>query len=243
MSFSNNYIVKFGRAKGITPPVGFDQLVEFMCDEAQLPNVNIADGTINGLYQGQGSIRYPHTRVFTELQLGFMLDANMEILKYLNGWHDYIFGEPITDAAQPKAQNRVNRLQYMDNYVCNIYIMKTETGPNSTTQRNPITYVIERAYPYAIDAIPLQFGSSQITRVTAQFTYARHYTTGVDIRSITGDVAGMPKRDVVTAPERLVQKGPDGNVVTWPPLTPPPALPSSPSQVQDPRAKAAALGT
>ena len=37
---------------------------------------------------------------------------------------------------------------------------------------------------YAIDAIPLQFGSSQITKVTAQFKYQRHYTIDRNIRNV-----------------------------------------------------------
>ena len=183
MSSSNNFIVRFGKAKALTPPEGFDEAIEFFCDEAQLPNVNTAEGTMNGLYLGSGQLKYPTTRVFTELQLGFQLTANMEILKYLNSWHDYIFGEK-TNPDKAKAQNRSNRLAYMDDYVCNIFIQKTETGPIGSAQRNPITYVIERAFPYAIDAVPLQFGSSQTTKVTAQFSYMRHYTIMEDIRYV-----------------------------------------------------------
>ena len=53
---------------------------------------------------------------------------------------------------------------------------KTEIGPNSPTERESITYVLEKAFPYAVDAIPLQYGSTQILKVTAQFKYQRHYT-------------------------------------------------------------------
>ena len=44
---------------------------------------------------------------------------------------------------------------------------------------------MEKAYPYAVDAIPLQFGSSQLTKVTAQFKYQRHYTINRDITGAT----------------------------------------------------------
>ena len=54
-------------------------------------------------------------------------------------------------------------------------ITKTEQGPNSTTERAGVTYILERAWPYAIDAVPLQFGTAQITKVTAQFYYTRHH--------------------------------------------------------------------
>ena len=175
MSFSNNFIVKF---EG-TPVSVDDELVEFFCDEAQLPNINTATGSINGLYTGLGNVDYPHTKVFTELQLGFMLDSNLTLLKFLNDWYNKIFIE-----TGGTSKNRVTRLEYYNSYAATIKITKSEIGPSSTTQRKPITYVLEGAYPYAIDAVPLQFGSSQITKVTAQFKYQRHYTTTSDVSGV-----------------------------------------------------------
>lgn len=213
MSFSNNFTVKL-----VNPPVGvsndFDQFMEFMCDEAQLPNTNTADGNMVGVHLGLGSIRYPHTRVFTEVQLSFMLDANLEMLKFFQGWQDYIFdGRQLPLAAkqnwttvdgQPLKKNRPIRLNYMDDYVCDIEITKTEIGPESTTERRPITYVLERAYPYAIDAVPLQFGSAQITKLTVQLTYERHYTIVRDIRKVKDatPAAEPPAKPQQTVPEK-----------------------------------------
>lgn len=179
MSFSNNFIVKFEN----TPVSVDDELVEFFCDEAQLPNINTATGSINGLYTGLGNVDYPHTKVFTELQLGFMLDSNLTLLKFLNDWYESIFVE-----TGGTSENRVVRLNYKKDYAAKIKITKSEIGPSSTTQRQPITYVLEEAYPYAIDAIPLQFGSSQITKVTAQFKYQRHYTIDNDITNVKDSI-------------------------------------------------------
>lgn len=193
MSSSNNFVVQFTDFPAFLMLMlgvndkdsDFDQMIEFFCDEAQLPNVNTATGTQNGLYLGSGSIDYPHTRVFTEIQLEFMLDANLSALKFLNKWYGTIFSGDDLDYVRsnenPLPENRITRLRYRDDYACTIKITKSEIGPNSTTERRPITYVLEKAYPYAIDAVPLQFGSSQVTKVTAQFKYQRHYTIERDI--------------------------------------------------------------
>jgi hypothetical protein len=178
MSFSNNFVVSF---EGPAASYFNSEQVEFFCDEAQLPNVNTATGTQNGLYVGLGSVDYPHTRVFTEFQLSFMLDANLNLLKSLNLWYGSIFNE---NGTETYLENRSTRLAYKDSYASTINITKTESGPDSTTQRKPITYVMEKAYPYAVDAIPLQFGSSQLTKVTAQFKYQRHYTINRDITKV-----------------------------------------------------------
>ena len=190
MSFSNNFVVFFeGYPNGLID----DETVAFMCDEAQLPNVNTATGSINGIHTGVGNVDYPHTRVFTEIQLGFMLDANLSVLKFLNAWYNSIFIDT------GGGENRTTRLNYRDSYAGSIIITKTENGPDSTTQRRPISYVMEQAYPYAIDAIPLQFGSSQVTKVTAQFKYQRHYTIDTDIRSIKGKPVEQLSRTVSRA--------------------------------------------
>jgi len=206
MSYSNNFVVRFLNPP-ITPPGGqAGDYFEYFCSEAQLPNTNTAQGQINGIYTGSGTIQYPHTRVFTEIQLGFLCDANMSALKFLQDWVDYIFSEQGSDQTAKslsqmqslaygpiRDENRNVRLKYRDQYACNIAISKTESGSKSPTERTSITYILEKAYPFAIDAVPLQFGSSQVTQVTAQFSYMRHYVIKNDITSFRGNINDLKK--------------------------------------------------
>ena len=220
MSFSNNFQVKI-----LNPPVVFndlDRIISLFCDEAQLPNTNTAQGQYNGIYVGSGSVSYPHTRVYTEFQLGFMLDANLSSLKFLNKWMDKIFSgesqewsdqlnnKPLAQMQAPKLRerNRSIRLNYKDEFATTILISKTEQGPYAPNQRAPITYVLEEAYPYAIDAIPLAYGNAQITKVSAQFSYARHYTVNNNITSVAGTLAGMYNDGQKKAVQQKVVPGP-----------------------------------
>jgi len=180
MSYANHFVVEIIEKNGRPAE---DNIFEFLCDEAQLPNVQAATGTIEGRYTGEGQVNYPHTRVFTEVQLGFQCDANMTPLKYLNDWYGQIFGEiPYSSVStfddipsDTFAQNRTNKLLLPKSYCKTIKITKTEIGPNSTDGKRPsISYLLERAWPFAIDAVPLQFGSTLVTKVTAQFYYTRH---------------------------------------------------------------------
>ena len=185
MSVSNHFVVKFLGSSGTEQ----GDVFEFLCDEAQLPNMQAATGTIEGRYVGEGQVNYPHTRVFTECQLGFQCDANMIPLKYLTIWYGQIFGEIPNRVGErltnlsvqtPLLANRTNYLQYPESYCKTISITKTELGPRKEP-RASITYLLERAWPFAIDAVPLQFGSSQLTKVTAQFYYSRHTIIHNDI--------------------------------------------------------------
>ena len=159
-------------------------VVTMLCDEAQLPNVQSGTAQITGRYLGEGPISYPHTRIFTDLSLGFLLDADLTALKFFSSWYDYIFNEPITGfgsntigsalAAKEQPSSRINRVKYMDDYTCLLRIVKTETGRSASNQRASVAYVLENCYPYSIDAVPLSYGSSQITRCTVNFYYTRH---------------------------------------------------------------------
>ena len=162
---------------------GDDDLVHMLCDEAQLPNVQTATGQMSGRYLGESAVQYPHSRMFTDVGLGFLCDAELIPLKFFNTWYEYMFMEDyvVTSpyywthrTSNPKSKNRVNRLKYQNQYAGTIKIMKTETGRGTSNGRAPITYLLENAYPYAIDAVPLSYGTSQITRVNVNFHYSRH---------------------------------------------------------------------
>ena len=180
LSLANSFVVQILEEDGLPAE---NNIFEFLCDEAQLPNIQAASGTLEGRYTGEGQVNYPHTRVFTEVQLGFQCDANMTPLKYMNDWYGKIFGEsPVNAAAtfadrpsETLASNRTTKLKFPSTYCRTVRITKTEIGPESVGGlRSSVTYLLERAWPFAIDAVPLQFGSTLLTKVTCQLYYTRH---------------------------------------------------------------------
>ena len=230
MSLSNSFKVeiKGSGMSGLADNNNYGQSGEpffsFLCDEAQLPNVQAASGTLKGRYLGEGQINYPHTRVFTEFQLGFQCDASMTPLKYLNEWFGQIFKELPKSAGDGRkfTANRSNRLSYPSDYCRDIYITKTEIGGAGAVGRESLCYVMERAWPFAVDAVPLQFGTGQLTKVTAQFYYTRHHILNKDLTSVTqtapsGQNAG-PMASDIRLKENIIKVGnsPSGiNIYEW----------------------------
>ncbi len=165
-------------------------LVKLFCDEAQLPNVQSATGQLQGRYLGESQINYPYAKFFTDFGLSWMCDVNMTPLKFVTAWHHYIFGGmendgPIVEGshtgslndikkATPNEFNRPIRLNYPAEYCAKLKISKTDQGPAAPNQRSGIMYILEDVYPYSIDTVPLSYGSSQITKVSANFYYAKH---------------------------------------------------------------------
>ena len=157
-------------------------LVNMFCDEAQLPNVQSATGGMNR-FLGEGTVQYPHTRIFTDVGLGFMCDADMTAFKFFHNWYNTIYGDgpkPVVSNMEgasgitPLDFNRENRLKYMDDYVSTCKIIKSEPNASASNGRVPVVVMLENCYPYALDAVPLQYGASQITRINVNLYYSRH---------------------------------------------------------------------
>ena len=210
----DQFMSKIGKQRGMSLTTGFDvffdfgprstfpqkyyfngdeDIVHMLCDEAQLPNVQTATGQMSGRYLGESAVQYPHSRMFTDVGLGFLCDAELIPLKFFNHWYTWMFDDlgeveknSIWDAkaASAKPRNRSNRLKYQDEYSSSIKIIKTEPDRNAANGRAPITYILENAYPYAIDAVPLSYGTSQLTRVNVNFHYSRHTVIYGDVQRI-----------------------------------------------------------
>jgi len=186
---SNSYDVQFNLTSEVKAAVSSyynEEVIKLLCDEAQLPNVSTATTSMKGRYLGLGEANYASTRTFSTFQLGFILTADLMPLKFLQSWNDFIFGEhdvrPLNANSVEglRTTDRLNKrrptkLAYPDEYRCEVRILKTEPGPKSMNERGPIVYVMENCWPSEIDAVPLSYGSTQVTKVTAQFQYERHY--------------------------------------------------------------------
>ena len=191
MSLTTGFDVYIDFPSGNTLPQkyyfnGDEEIVHMLCDEAQLPNVQTATGQLSGRFLGEQAVQYPHSRLFTDVGLGFLCDAKLIPLKFWTHWYNWMFtGDDdeykVTDnqlykhqSVTPALSNRVNRLKYQDNYAAEIRIVKTEPNEIASNGRAPISYILENAYPYSIEAVPLSYGSSQLTRVNVNLYYSRH---------------------------------------------------------------------
>lgn len=162
--------------------------ISVMCDDVSLPGVQAGTGQINGMYTGSGTYNYAHTRIFNDLTMSWICDANMTPLKFLQSWMDSIFVEEDNQGlrktilqtgpsnVEDRHRNRSVRLNYLDEYTLQVSILKAEKGKQSELGRPSIRYVCEGAFPYAIDSIPVSYGSTQLVKVSANFYYERWYT-------------------------------------------------------------------
>ncbi len=199
MSMTNGYDVQFQLPSSVKTylestcdvlddSTGPSSLVKMLCDEAQLPNIQSATGQLQGRYMGENQINYPYAKFYTDFALSWMCDVNMTPLKFVTGWHNYVFNGNWNDAPKvsskkglfgireenPNEINRAIRLNYPSQYLGRIRVTKADRGPLGATSRSAISYILEDCYPYSIDTVPLSYGTSQITKVSANFYYSKH---------------------------------------------------------------------
>ena len=199
MSMTNGYDVQFDLSKNSTlnqilKGLNIDvnssndqgkpgSLINMFCDEAQLPNMQFATGQVNGRYLGRGNLNYAHTRLVSDFSLTWMCDANMTPYKFLTAWYNFIQGTEVYKESSPQRlknfkpnsisvpPNKPMRINYPKDYQAILRIAKTERGANAPNSRTPLVHLLTGVFPYAIDAVPLSYGTSQITRVSASFYY------------------------------------------------------------------------
>ncbi len=215
MALSTGYRVKFdfddGSDDGVKKVLesqlkykeGYNYAEQYV-DEVNLPGAQAATGQLTGRFMGEGVTNYVHQKMFTDFQLGWMCDANMSPFKFMQTWYQFIFQEFDSDgqaipamennsnisaekmlSTPAKEYNRTTRLRFPTNYHCTIRIAKAEKGPTSDTSRVSTVHILQEAFPYAVEAIPLSFGTSQLVKCTANFYYGKHRVVYNDITAET----------------------------------------------------------
>jgi hypothetical protein len=222
LAYSNNFDVKFrfsgpsNIVQSTLNSVGIDmnrqtggdasqgKWINLFCEEAVLPGMQSATGTITGRHMGEGQINYPTNKIYTDFSLTWICDANMTPLKFLHVWSSQIFREYGSNGQEFKYTNRYSRsggdkvpgnnrsggaasgsnrynyvrMNYPEDYLCDeVIITKCEKGPFADNQRESISIHCVDVFPYSIDAVPVSYGSSQIVRVTANFYYSKWFSS------------------------------------------------------------------
>jgi hypothetical protein len=185
MATSNMYAVEFKNIganlkKRLEEP-GFQsfsegtayEMLTLLCEEASLPGMMANSGQTTGVFMGEGQVNYAHTKSYTDITLGWTCDANMLPVKFVNAWLGFIFGDQDPTTKTNNGNLRINRVQYPDDYQCEIVITKAERNGSSALGRVSGIYTLYDAWPYSIQATPLSYGATSLLKVSASFYFRR----------------------------------------------------------------------
>ena len=159
------------KAAGFNADAGAEKKLTLLCEEASLPGIMANTGQTTGVLQGEGQVNYAHTKSYQDMTLGWICDADLTPLSFLNAWNKVIFPDDGGNAAQGKTSR--NRVGYPDDYQCEITVRKAERNATDTLGYVGGIYTLFNAWPYSIQSTPLSYGSSQLLKITASFYYRR----------------------------------------------------------------------
>lgn len=152
--------------------------VGIMCAEATLPTSSFATSEVKDNYQGINQ-QFAHTRIYVESDFSFYIDQDYNVLKFFEGWMDYISGDDnfmgITRGDDANYYKRFNYPMNRDNKIGYksgaLTITKFE---KNLDPKKSITYEFVNAFPKSITSIPVQYGAADILKVNVQFAYDRY---------------------------------------------------------------------
>ena len=129
------------------------EVLNLNCYNAQLPGISIASTDKDLGYRSVG-----YQKLYDDVLLSFYCREDLKELEIMNKWLERI-SNPIN-----------NRVGFYDDYKSQVDIIHISRDSKKT-----LTTTLHEAYPKKVDPIQLDYGSTDIMRMTVNFTY-RHFT-------------------------------------------------------------------
>jgi hypothetical protein len=157
-----------------------------LCSDANLPSSTFATTEVKDNFIGVTQ-EFAHSRLFTDIDFTFYVDTEYYILKFFEGWMDFISGAGVSqiDAAGGFNKGYFRRFQYPDSYKINsLSITKFERSLGSTESSSKLDYTFVNAFPKGITSIPVSYGPSDLLRITVTFNYDRYVVDRKEVEGI-----------------------------------------------------------
>ena len=148
------------------------QNLGILCSDASLPTSTLATAEVKDNFMGVPQ-QFAHTRFYTDIAYSFYIDEDYTLLKIFEGWMEYI-SSGANDNVDQDHRAYYRRMKYPDSYKCNtMYINKFEKNYKRT-----LRYRFVNVFPKSINAIPVQYGTADILKVSVNFNYDRYIVNG-----------------------------------------------------------------
>ena len=152
--------------------VGKQDKIQMMCSETSLPGSNLATFEVNNDRTGVTE-KHVHRRIFDDrIDLTFYVDAGLyQPIKFFEDWMSYITNDGATDNDLLRKDYNY-RLRYPDDYIQDqgLVVRKFEKD-----HQNIMEYEFVRAFPLAINSMPVSYDTSSLLKCTVSMSYIRYY--------------------------------------------------------------------
>ena len=170
--FVNNY------GNDFTDIQNFMNRVGYLCSEASLPTSSYATAEVKDNFMGVTQ-EFAHTRIYTDLDLTFYVDAEYRVLRFFEGWMDYVGGGSEVAASGSPNINVYRRFNYPKDYkLSTLKLYKFERD-----YRYSLDFNFINSFPKSVSSVPVSYGSAEILKVTVTFNYDRYIVSKTPLTS------------------------------------------------------------
>ena len=141
----------------------------FLCSDASLPTSSYATAEVKDNFMGITQ-EFAHTRLYTDLDFTFYVDNDYTVMRFFEGWMDYISGGGEFPASSDPSTSGFRRFNFPSNYkVQNMEIFKFEKN-----YKTVLSYQFVNAFPKGLTPVPVSYGGADLLKVTVSFNYDRY---------------------------------------------------------------------
>lgn len=186
-----------------------------LCHSATLPATSLGTLEVSGHFQGINE-RFAHTRIYPSVTFSFYETTDYKTIEFFDSWQRYITVEGDSQASN----NYYYRMRYPSEYKCDsMFITKFEKDYGSKLFTNTLSYQFIKCFPSNITSIPVQYGDSEILKISVEFSYDRYiqYLNGKIAESVPrpGATGGTPTPSTSTSTAAAATGAPRDDLSIW----------------------------
>ncbi len=151
------------------------ETVGLLCNDAVIPGSSTAISQDVAGYQGLPE-KFAHTRIFTDLNLTFYVDAEYKTLKFLEHWMEFVTGGSEANSLRTGYHFR---MRYPKDYKSDTTrILKFDRQYN-----NAVEYSFVGLFPKALSDLRVSYSNSEVLQASCTFSYDRYVAGKVSSKS------------------------------------------------------------
>ena len=150
--------------------------IGIMCSEATLPTSSFATAEVKDNHHGVNQ-QFAHTRLYIDSDFTFYVDYNYNVIKFFEGWMDYIAGDSnlksVSKLDEGAYYRRFNYPMNNDRHIGykSAVLSITKFDKN---HENWLSYDFINSFPKGMTSVPVTYGGADALKVTVQFAYDRY---------------------------------------------------------------------
>ena len=137
-----------------------------LCNAAVLPGSSLAGFTVDGNYMGIQE-KMAHSRLYTEINLEFMVDRDYRTIKFLEHWIEFIASGSGEDQSR---DGYYVRMVYPDEYKTN----QTKIVKFDKDYNQELEYTFYGLFPKALSDISVSYEQSDILKASCTLSFDRY---------------------------------------------------------------------